>query len=436
MMRFLAILLVALLVVAAICAGWWIRQGDRAPRGTVLSDGHEVRVLALLPSEQGYDSDAGWRGSARRWLPGPAQRLLPQRVSGQCGSGTNSATLYVEVRTPGGGPAGTLPWDSYYAGANDGFLFGREGGYCSFGGAAVGGQIYGLTLRSFPRRQREFEVVFPDRAGGELGRLRVKNPFPGPFAEWTPEPLPSTRTNGPVMLTLLGGTIEGDPRWRGFRPRWHVEATELHWRSARAGWATLSDATGNEGPLLSPRELAWKVTTRVHRQNWEDFLPGERLIWTGLPAPGEGEVFAGEREGVCSDAQVKLVAVSDAGTLYFTNGVLGGLDATARSSGHASSHYSDRIVERWGSQDRFMLIEVRGIGWEDEVRFRLRDDSGREVQLLEGQGSHGLRGGGGRGFLRRFARPEEGATLTLEVVVSRPLQFEFMVNPAEVSPPK
>jgi hypothetical protein len=428
------LVLLALVVALAVLAGLLVRRGKVA-RAVTLTTGEQVRVLAVLPAGQNYDSDAGWRGKARRFLPSSMERLLKPKVSGHCSSGTNSATLYLEILAPGGGVPAAVPWDWYYAEDDIGFRYPREGGSCSFGGGIAGGaRTFGFTLAAFPRRQPEFNVVFVNGRHEPVGNLRVRNPIPGPFPTWQADPLPITRTNGPVVLTLERAEIVGDLRWRSFRPHWRLQATDPAWESARAGWARVADATGNEGGVLSPRESVWRVSTLVHRQEWEDFAPAERVVWAGLPMPAEGKAVAGDREGLCSGSRVKLWAVADAGKLHFTNDVMGTLVAD-RTSGHGSSSYSSHYVECWGSREPFLLVGVRDLAGDEEVRFRLRDAAGRELKLNNDLTSYGLTGGG-RMFQRSFERPTNAATLTLEMVVSRPLRFEFFFDPAEIQKAK
>jgi hypothetical protein len=424
--------LLALVVALAILAGLLVRRGKVSSTST-LTSGAQVRVLAVLPAGQTYDSDAGWRGRARRILPSSMERLLTPRVSGHCSAGTNSATLYLAILAPGGGAPVAVPWQGYYAEDDTGFRYPREGGSCSFGGGIAGGALtFGFTLSAFPRRQPEFNVVFVNGQHEPIGRLRVRNPFPGPFPTWQADPLPITRTNGPVVLTLERGEIVGDPRWRSFHPHWRLQATDPTWESARAGWARVADATGNEGGVLSPREPVWRVSSLVHRQKWEDFAPAERVVWAGLPVPADGAACEGDREALCSGSRLKLWAITDAGTLYFTNGVMGSLVSRGSRAGtQGSSSDGKTRTEYWGGSQPFFLVAAQNVTWDDEVRFRLRDDAGREVKLTEDSGSHGLQGGG-RMFLRSFERPTNAVTLTLEVLVSRPLSFEFFLDPAEI----
>lgn len=425
-------LLLGALIALAIGVGLALKRVERTGR-FVLTNGQEVRVLGLLPSGTSYDSDQGWRAPARRVLPAGLATLLPTRQTGHCSSGTNSATLYLQL--DGLPPGNPLPWSNYRAEDDLGFSYPMEGGYCSFGGGAGGvGLVFGFTLRTFPRRQPEFWMRFRDANGVEVGAVRVKNPYPGPFPEWTADPLPITRTNGPVALTLLACEVAGQPAWRYLKPQWRVVATDPRWAGARAGFATVADATGNQGSLLSTNEPVWRVNTAVHRERWENFLPEEIARFDGLAVPARGgSVVIGQTQHLAG-ATLRLRAVADSGRLYFTNDVFGVLVPGSQGQrGHGSSTDGSTRVEYWGSDRPWLLLETHGIGWDDKILFRLRDQAGREIKLYDNQGRDGL-AGGGQMHLREFDYPTNATGLSLEVVVSRPLDFEFFISPAQVKP--
>jgi hypothetical protein len=78
-------------------------------------------------------------------------------------------------------------------------------------------------------------------------------------------------------------------------------------------------------------------------------------------------------------------------------------------------------------------VEAHNVQQDDEILVRLLGEDGREIKLDDRQGYNGLNNGG-RMYKRSFTPPEGARSLTLEVIVNRPLIFEFMVNPADVQP--
>ena len=104
-------------------------------------------------------------------------------------------------------------------------------------------------------------------------------------------------------------------------------------------------------------------------------------------------------------------------------------------TGHSTSSDATTTIEKWGSIDPFMLVEIQGSQPNDDFIFELRDDQGKSIEVKD---SHGYDGssGGGRLYLRDFKPPKDAKSLNLVVIVNRPLEFEFMVNPADVKPAK
>ena len=423
-------LLIAAVLAVAVVAGLMVRRDRSASRQVTLSTGNTIEVLALLPAEQSFTSEKPWERRLRQVLPARWVGWLAAPTKGRCGSGTNSATLY--LRIDGLAPGAPLPWSNYVAEDDTGFRYPMEGGYCSFGGGAGGGgKIFGFTLRAFPRRQKDFLVRFLAANRTELGALRVANPYPGPFPAWAADSLPITRTNGPVALTLASLELAGEPAWRYLKPQWRLAATDARWAEAKAGFASVADATGNEGSILSPREPVWRVRTRVHRQRREDFNADERAVFAGLPVPGAGAVVALERTAEQGGVKLRLRAIADQGTLYFTNGVVGAL--APGNAGRGSTSDGQTTVEYWSSDRPFLLLEIQGATWEDETRLRLGDQTGQELKLDANPGYDGLNGGG-QMHLRKLAITTNTTALSLEVIVSRPLTFEFFIRPDEVRP--
>ena len=416
-----------LFALVAVVAGLVIRR-QGTPRRVALSDGSQIEVRAMIPSEQNFSTEKPWERQLRRVLPPRTVAWLPTPTSGRCGSGSNAATLYVAVESTG--PAGALPWSNYFAEDDEGFRYPMEGGYCSFGGGIGGGaKIFGLTLRAFPRRQKDFVVRFRAPNEADVGELRISSPFSGPFPQWKADPLPITVTNGPVALTLEACAVAGEPRWRYLKPTWQLKATDPLWAKARAGFPTLADATGNEGSILSPREPVWRVRTAVHRQRHEDFRPEERMVFEGLGVPQPGGFVVVNQKLEQTGVSVRLRAIADAGTLYLTNDVPGVL-GPGQSSGHGISSDGQTVVEHWSSDRAFLLLETKGVRWEDETRLRLTDQAGNEVKVEDSAGSTGAANGG---IMRQWklTLPTNTTALSLEVIVSRPLTFDFFVNPRD-----
>ena len=302
------------------------------------------------------------------------------------------------------------------------------------GGSAT--EVHGLILRNYPRRQSRFKVHLLDAKGAVLANLDVENPVRGPFPEWRPLPLPQTQSNGPVTLTLEGLQESGSAPYRYISPKWNMASTDARWSKARVRYATLIDPTGNEGQWLWHREKAWKLRAQLFRDSLQDFAPGEYVAFTNLAIPEAGKCIqpgpAVDRNGV----SLTIHAIAGAGGIANTNGT--GWQMMTNASGyvgHSTSAHGKITIEKWGSRTPFVLLEAKNAQDNDEIRFELHDDLGRRVNVDDSHGYAGL-SNGGRLYLRGFIPPEGARSLSLEVIVNRPLQFEFVVSPVDVNTAK
>jgi hypothetical protein len=198
----------------------------------------------------------------------------------------------------------------------------------------------------------------------------------------------------------------------------------------------VSDATGNEGAFSSFRESAWRLTTHVHRTNWEDFEPSEKLVLTNLALPAPGQFVPLNASAHITGVEVIVEALCGTGTYSITNnptnGVTRGMEPWS-GGGQGSSSYGNGVVEEhWGMAQPFLLVEVKGMQGADELRFRAFDEQGHEVKV-EANGYQGRQGGSQeRVYTPSFRTLTNGVIAKLEFVVSRGLDFECYVNPAEV----
>jgi hypothetical protein len=429
-------ILISLAVILAVivAAVWLAAPWRRAKNEIALADGSRIRLLDVKIGGQQFTTEKPWHRLARRWLPWQWQPWVPTASTGSCGSGSNSITVYLELLDPSGAPwtAPSQPWTQTEAVDDTGFVFGRNGGSCTFGSNPV--RVHGITLLAYPRRQERFDFVFYAADNKELGRLRVKNPIPGPFPQWRPEPMPITRTNGPVALTLKGLREQGDPRYRWVRADFDLQATDPLWKKARVNSWTFQDATGNAGQHLSPREPAWKALATVNRQRAQDFRPEETVAVAQLPVPAPGEFTALALQTNLGPNELRVLAFAGPGTLHLTNRLWLGMSTNqprAYQGGWSSTSDGTTTVESFGSAEPFFVVEVTGLDGSDEVAFRLVGDAGwSEFQ----KDSYDYQGNGtSRRYRVRIKPPPAVKRVGLEVFLNRSLSFEFVVNPAEMS---
>jgi hypothetical protein len=434
-MRRTLLILVSMGIIAVLAVVAISNLRDASPRVVQLPNGMQVQVLGTAIGMATFTTEKSWHRQARKILPARLQNWIPSPTSGSCSGGTNSLTVYVRVIDPTGAAITGQPWEQYGAQGDDGSAYQREGGGCSMGGGSAPMEVHGLILRSYPRRQSRFKLHLFDAKGAVLAKLDVENPVRGPFPEWRPSPLPQTQSNGPVTLTLEGLQEAGSAPYRYISPKWSMTSTDAGWSKARVRYLNLIDSTGNEGQWLSRREKVWMLRAQMYRESLQDFAPAEYVAFTNVAIPEAGKCIqpgqAVERNGV----RLLVHAIAGAGAIANTNGT--GWQMLTNASGfvgHSTSAHGRITIEKWGSRTPFILLEARNVQDNDDIRFELHDDLGRSVNLDDSHG-YGL-SNGGRLYLRGFTPPEGASSLTLEIVVNRPLQFEFLVNPAAVNTPK
>lgn len=431
-----ALPIIVLIVFAAVLAAVIVPTMRNAPeRALMLPEGVRAEFLGTTIGNATFSTELAWHRWLRRVLPRMWSGWIPRATTANCSSGTNSVTVYLRLTAPAGAVIGATPWQGYRTEDDTGFRYRREGGGCSSGGGARE-QLQGLILRSYPRRQSSFWLDLLDQTNGVMARLRVPNPVRDPFPEWQALPMPQALTNGPVTLTLESLNQTGREPWMYIRPQWNLTTTDSAWNEARVRYFTLADATGNTGQWLSPREPAWLVRAKVYRERFQDFAPSEQMVVTNLAIPADGEFVAIDQSAELAGVRVTALVLAGSGTFMVTNGVSRAmLPPMNKGSDYSVSSFGNTVVDAWQGDQPFLLVEVKNAQPDDEVFIGLLDEQSHAVQLERDGGWSGGRSGV-RYYRRDFERPANVQSVKLEIVVSRPLEFEFLVNPADVQRPK
>ena len=417
---FLSVVIVALLMTLAVLR--------RQPTAAVLPSGVRVEYLGVAVGKSDFTTEKSWHRATRHWLPAPLAKFISPTYYGSCYSGSNGVTYYFKVVDPAS--LGGTPWSSYSAEDESGFRFERGGGYCSSGSGA--NKIYGLILPGFPRRQSSFRFNFLDSAGQPVAMLQVPNPVKGPFPRWQPQALPQTRTGNSVTLQLESLRMSRNMQWPAVIPHWKLTASDPAWAGAKVRNTAFLDATGNEGQFLSSREPAWRARAQVFRERPEDFSNTERFVITNLSIPAAASFINVDQSAERLGVKLSVIALVGPGRFYLTNGVDRGVSSDT-STGSSTSTSGTNRTESWGGPQHFLLLEARNVQPNDEILMRFVDEGGREIKLGDSSGYSGGENGA-RTYKRNFTPPASVTSLNLEVIVNRPLVFEFMVNPADVQP--
>ncbi len=422
-----------LLLIAAIAVSSWlafIAYRNNTETNIRLQDGSTITLVGTAIGRTAFTTEKPWHKQAGRLLPARFQQWIPRPTVAHCGSYSNGLTVYVEHS---GGLGGSTAWNYAAAVADDGFQYPMQGGSCSYGNGKR--TVHGIILPAFPRRQSEFELVLFDANRAPLGRLRVQNPFRGPFPVWKADKMPAAKSNGPVVLTLLGLKEQSSRYSTYVKPERRIESPEPRWKRSKIDRCTFSDPTGNEGSILRFDEPAWKLKLELHRTQMEDFDAHERLIVTNLTVPSDGNFtalnIAAERNGI----QFLINALAGPGTLCITNGTNFGILPNSSGSGSSWSTSSDgkTIVEEWSSAQPSFLVEITGTSPNPRINFRLTSDTGQEIPLDESSGGY-TRAGRANTLVyhKKFTPPADTRRVRLDISVSRPLEVDFLIDPRDI----
>lgn len=280
----------------------------------------------------------GWWEPAWASLPGPIRRrirrpdgpvtnALPARERCVVWTGWRTAsTNWWRFSPP--------PWRLEVLGA-DGFrsrlVASAEVGHWDEGRIAV----RGFEAPVLPRRDAEFQLeVVPDLGGAPLARFTTPNPLPRRFVEWTPEPVPSVRSNGGVAFTFVGWARAPVPAHAiDVEERWDPQVTITREGHETKAWRLeaweLEDATGNRGLRLNPTEPAWRCRARFVPTLDATFESSETWERAGLRIPGPG-MFAEVPPRVTAGAVgVDLIALAGPGRYELTGNRLEVVEARA-----------------------------------------------------------------------------------------------------------
>ena len=404
-------------------------------RTVVLTGGGKLEFLGASLGRAAFTTDKPWMAHVRKILPAPLQRWLPAEFKGVGASTSNGLTAWFRSSASGTGTPPAINWGNTTTEDDAGFQYASGSGYGSY----LSGQTSALDviLRAYPRRQKDFLLHLVDKQGTTVATFRVPNPDAGPFPSWQPLPMPQKLTNGPVTLTL--SKLEQRRSENGsfyLNYSWGTASTQSGWSNANVRYCTLLDATGNEGQYLSPRESAWKVRAQVMRPNPSDFVPTEKMTLTNLAVQATNHFLAIDRTNLAVGVGINVSVLCGPGNLAITNGTIRVMrppqNGILGHSTYGGSSEGGPPFEEWGATNSFFLVDVANVQPNDEIQFYLHDDRGRDIKVETTGWS--ITPNGGRVYQPKFTAPADAASVTLEVIVDRPLVFDFLVSPKDVQP--
>ena len=298
------------------------------------------------------------------------------------------------------------------------------------------------TLRPFRHTGETFTLQVFNTAGEIVAEFDVHNPLRGPFPEWTPEPLPATKTDGDLRVTL-----------RSLRPQWWDDSSNKVRRLAihpefefeQSGqvskhWTTESmqvlDALGNTAGAnncdLDPLESAWKLRLRLQRNEQAAFDPAETFKIPPIALPAAATSMSIRQDGSVQGAQITILAVGGSGpTVYPGLAMQGG--TSHFSGGDSDSEY--KIETRPGqgtlvnARRPHILYRVTGMQPQQHLMLQVVDDQARPV-TVHPNNFHDVV----FGFLK--VQPD-AKTIEMTFTVQKSREVEFLIAPPqEVIPAK
>ena len=304
---------IILIIGLAAVAYWWMSR----PQVITFSDDAKVTLLKV---EYGKRHAAPTAKAAAKPAAKPAA-AAPARRGGASSFTTPTDTLVICVRQQYDASNNQYHNFQYYVYDAAETACVQTYGVNYTGNSRGGNEVVGVRLDAFPRRQGKLHVRVQEQGNGgqELSEQKfvVSNPSGGKsFAKWTAEPLPSTKEDGDLSLTLTKLVAGADTPYqrnqdnpddamnKGAQVAFHVERAGKQ----ATNWTPVSvettDATGNrtavnygpngnqvqwngdEGTFtyqygLWPDEPAWKVRMEVTQSS--DFSSDEQ--WTAQNIP-------------------------------------------------------------------------------------------------------------------------------------------------------
>jgi len=304
-----------------------------------------------------------------------------------------------------------------------------------------GETMHGWQIHAFPRRSRhlnlEFLAMTPERGWQPYAVFRIPNPAYGQFEQWTPDPLPITKKQDDLAVTLAafesgermpGRHGQGSADAAGRKTRLQLKFNERgqpssDWRVHRI---TFSDATGNRwSPFLDlhvtnftwasggtaqifgalwPGENAWIIDLEVTRTN--GFDPAQ--LWqVSIPLPAPNTVAPLTNAWSHDSATVKLIGLASPDT----------------------DHAGDfQWLAKWWGEEKDKVYSLAAQLETDSGPRRLAllrgaDDNGNRVPMLQQHGD----GDRNQAF---FLQPEPDAKVVhLIFALQRGRHFQFLARP-------
>jgi hypothetical protein len=379
---------IALSLLALLTVGLVVSLRARRPTNrVVLPDGTRVTLeTTTYGTTHNPQVRPPWLIALDAVLPDRIEGLIgPPRLGCGFGFGSGSSlTLWLNFQAGHPLRSTNLPRGLSFelsAGNGPGVL-GSTGGTC---GGGIGFSLHAVHFESFPRREPNLTLRILAK-NQLLAELPVQNPVQGPFPTWSPQPLPTRITNGPLEIELSGldplRYSTGDGERISYQPKWSLRERGQTTEDWAPTLVRFEDPTGNSSYTgLSSGEPVWRLRT-VWFQRPEAAHDADIARFSDLPVPAPEQRILTNAVRTVRNLTLRLIGIAGPGAYAWSNRVYQGSRPNRNGgSGSSVSRLGGMVLEEYERSQTHLLFAVDGLRPEDRIVARGRDDQGRSFSV-------------------------------------------------------
>jgi hypothetical protein len=192
----------------------------------------------------------------------------------------------------------------------------------------------------------------------------------------------------------------------------------------------MEDATGNAGQWLSPYESAWKIHATAHRREDAEFTPQETWTISEVPLPPPDTMQPVDWRHEVDHVVVRGRYVSTSGFIGEPTGFRDSLESIRPDPSPELGNFGFRPRldgVQISSSRPFVCFEVLTEISNVHARCRIHDQTGKV--LNDGVPMRTSYVNGRPIWVAAFDPEKDSKTLTIELNINRPREFEFLVQP-------
>lgn len=284
-------------------------------------------------------------------------------------------------------------------------------------------------------RQGQMLLNVLDGAGATVATVSIPyQPLPGLSTEtWQPDPLPASRTDGNMTVTLDAVKFYDNPEYGGVSVV--PQLSFMHDGQPSKTWAAtheLLDLLGNRSQTwdcdLSTSEPAWKLRLTMAQTANGRFTPAELMRLPLRPLAPKGRVVLTGESHTVNGEKVSLIGLGGLGPVEFQ---LPSSSSEFKSAayrpgqmgfGMSTSCKNNKCKVEFSSGDAFLITSDQSGQRDANVEIVLRDQAG---ERLTQRGTSST-----EGFRFWFFEPKPTSTsVELEVIVQQQRHAEFLISP-------